>query len=214
MSAIAGFASAASTLPIRDAHQLREVASHSATESSRLHTPRLRREDLLVPRDSVAGAAVAGLPERDRREFAETFSRRLDEFLDDCHGECLLRRPQFAEIVARALLHFDGERYHMGDFVVMPNHVHLMVQFLGADGLKRQCRSWKKFSAREIHEKLGRHGHFWQDESYDRLVRDPEEFFHYREYIAIKPKKARLKSGEFWYYKSPKADQFAEQGPR
>ena len=157
-------------------------------------------------------AALARLPERSRREFRETFSDRLEDMLDDCHGECVLRGPELAKIVADALLHFDGDRYHLGDFVVMPNHVHLVVQFLAPDVLKPQCKSWKKYTAGEINEALGRRGHFWQDESYDHLVRDPEEFFHYREYIANNPAKANLNSGEYWHYKSPKADQFVAQG--
>ncbi len=139
-----------------------------------------------------------------RYQYHAEFSERFHQLLDGGHGECPFRRPELADMVARSLLHFDGQRYFMGDFVVMPNHVHLLVQFSGAKMLKRQCRSWKKYTAGEINKKLGRQGHFWQAESYDHLVRSPEEFWHYREYIADNPKKARLRAGEFLYYRSPR----------
>jgi len=157
------------------------------------------------PTDEEWHSELGKLPGSVRYEFHSVFSERFHEFLDDCHGECLLRQPELAAIVARGLLHFDGDRYEMGDFVVMPNHVHLLVQFLAPDQLKKQGRSWKKYMAVEINKSLGRRGHFWQGESYDHLVRGPEEFLHYREYIASNPLKAKLKSGEYWHYQSTKA---------
>lgn len=53
-----------------------------------------------------------------------------------CHVACLLRQPVLAKIVADSLRHFDGDRYCLGDFVVMPNHVHLLVAFGSEVGLK------------------------------------------------------------------------------
>jgi len=61
--------------------------------------------------------------------------------LDSCHGRCLLKRPELATIVADSLLHFDGQRYRIGDFIVMPNHVHLLAVFRGAEAMKEQYDS-------------------------------------------------------------------------
>ena len=55
----------------------------------------------------------------DQQEFHTTFGRCRETYLDTCHGRCLLKRPDLAQVVADALLHFDGDRYHMGDFVLM-----------------------------------------------------------------------------------------------
>ena len=141
---------------------------------------------------------LRGLPEAQQREFHREFSRRFHEDLDRGHGECLLRQPRLAGIVAASLRHFDGERYLLGDFVVMPNHVHLLVRLFGGEGaVKQQCRSWKKFTATEINRVLGRRGHFWQAESYDHMVRDAEEFAAFQNYIASNPVKARLREGEY-----------------
>ena len=62
------------------------------------------------------------LSQNERDEFAGHFRRCREIELDKCHGRCLLRRPGLGKIVADSLLHFDGRRYRMGDFVVILNH--------------------------------------------------------------------------------------------
>src|SRR5688572_7116929 len=64
---------------------------------------------------------LEGLPERLQNEFHNLFSREFMEYLDRSLGDCVLRRPDLAEIVFDSLLHFDRQRYEMGDFVIMPN---------------------------------------------------------------------------------------------
>ena len=64
---------------------------------------------------------IARLTMTEQSKFHDTFSARFEALLDNCHGECVLRRPELAKIVGDSLLHFDGERYVMTDFVVMPN---------------------------------------------------------------------------------------------
>ena len=67
--------------------------------------------------------AVSQLSIEDADAFRKHFNRQRETLLDECRGRCLLGRRDLAEIVAESLLHFDGERYHLGDFIVMPNHV-------------------------------------------------------------------------------------------
>jgi len=59
-------------------------------------------------------------------EFYQHFSKRWHDELDACHGACVLRDHSNAEIVRRSLRYFDGDRYELTDFIVMPNHVHLL----------------------------------------------------------------------------------------
>jgi REP element-mobilizing transposase RayT len=139
------------------------------------------------------------LPLDARREYYNTFNARWHELLDAGHA-CVLRQPELAKKVATSLLHFDGDRYEMGDFVVMPNHVHLLAMFPTFQAMKLQCRSWKKFTAGEINEVLGQTGQFWQVESFDHLVRSQMQFEYYQQYIAENPTRARLAVGEFFYY--------------
>lgn len=139
---------------------------------------------------------LEGLSAEDRQEFHALFSRRMHELLDECAGECLLKKPELRQIVVKALLHFHGIRYQLGGFVVMPNHVHVLMQCLGDNRMKTQVTAWKKFSARGIHKALAREGHFWLGETYDHVVRSQEQFEHYQRYIKENPVKARLKEGD------------------
>ena len=119
--------------------------------------------------------------------------------MDACHGRCLLRRPELAQIVSDSLLHFDGKRYRMGDFIVMPNHVHLLVAFATAAALKNQCDSWLHYTAYRINQAIGEKGTFWQQEPFDHLVRSPVQYEYLRKYIAENPLKARLGPGNHLY---------------
>ena len=131
------------------------------------------------------------------REFHSLFARKFLESLDRGLGECVLRDPELAKIVADSLTHFDGVRYHLGDFVVMPNHVHLLVCLRGTTEIEDVCESWKHFTATEINRHLGRRGRFWQEESFDHLVRSPEQFRRFQLYIAQNPVKAGLAAVDF-----------------
>jgi len=144
-------------------------------------------------------AVLPTLSGSDRADFHKHFNRCREDFLDTCHGRCLLRRPELARIVADSLLHFDGERYRMGDFVVMPTHVHLLAAFAAPEAMKQQCDSWLHFTARQINRAIGEKGKFWQQEPFDHLVRSTDQYEYLREYIADNPRKARLKPGEYLY---------------
>ena len=80
----------------------------------------------------------------------------------------------------------------------MPNHVHLLVCLLGDTDLLKQCHSWKKFSAGKINKVLGRTGRFWQEESFDHLVRSPEQFCAIQQYIRNNPND--LRKGKYFLY--------------
>ena len=99
--------------------------------------------------------------------------------------------------------HFDGDRYHLGDFVIMPNHVHVLLTPLGGFTTVVIATSWKRFSARAINRILGNTGRFWQAESFDHLVRNAKQLDRIRAYIADNPR--NLRSGEFVAWRSPEA---------
>jgi putative transposase len=132
-----------------------------------------------------------------RSAFLREFNRVREDCLDKCHGRCLLRNPDLARIVANSLLHFDGVRYRMGDFVIMPNHVHLLCVFERPEDLRPQMDSWLHYTAFQINRALNERGSFWQEEPFDHLVRTLEQYEYLRTYIADNPAKAKLKPGEF-----------------
>jgi type I restriction enzyme R subunit len=131
------------------------------------------------------------------REYHSEFTREFMEYLDRGYGACVLRDQALSGLIGESLRHFDGDRYDIGDFVVMPNHVHLLVCLKGATEIETQCKSWKTFTATKINRALGRRGRFWQEESFDHLVRSPEQFEYLQRYIADNPKRAGLPAGEF-----------------
>lgn len=134
-----------------------------------------------------------------RNRFNREFNRCREDFLDTCHGACVLRQPKLAKIVSDSLLYFDGDRYRMGDFIVMPNHVHLLASFTTEESMVKQCGSWLHYTARQINLVLGQKGKFWQQEPFDHLVRSPEQYEYLRDYIRDNGKKAGLGEGEYLY---------------
>jgi type I restriction enzyme R subunit len=135
-----------------------------------------------------------------RQEFHRMFSARWEESLDECRGTCPLRRPELAGVVVDSLRFFDGDRYFLTDFVVMPNHVHVLAAFLSPEQMLKQCASWKHYTAVQINRALGRRGHFWEDDAFDHLVRRPEQFEYLRKYVADNPRRAGLRSDDFVHY--------------
>ena len=125
-------------------------------------------------RDAFSGAA--DLPDNpDERRTA------ADQILDRLHGSRVLDDPRAAEIVENALLHFDGERYRMLAWRVMPNHVHALLHVEDKDRLSRIVHSWKSFTAHAINDAIGLNGSVWQREYFDRFIRDDAHYFFDRE---------------------------------
>ncbi|MCA9025196.1 MAG: transposase [Planctomycetaceae bacterium] len=143
---------------------------------------------------------LSELPLPLQQEFDRTFSNRWHDELDACHGACPLRDPSNAMIVADSLRHFDGDRYDLTDFVVMPNHVHLLAAFPDESSMLTQCDSWKHYTATQINRSLGRRGRLWQQDAFDHLLRSEEQFLYLRRYIADNPRKAKLRPGEFLHW--------------
>ncbi len=116
--------------------------------------------------------AMTASTEEEYEAFQLRAARRLERLMDEGHGECVLKQPPLREIVATALLHFQGERYAMHGFAVMPNHVHLAVKPLADWQPEDLLHSWKRFTAREINRRLGREGQLWQRDTWNRIIRD------------------------------------------
>jgi REP element-mobilizing transposase RayT len=133
-----------------------------------------------------------------QEEYRERFTERMEEWLDRGFGECLLRRPDLRDTVARHLMHFHAQRYYLDAYVVMPNHVHALIRPVEGHNLFDLLQGIKGASARACNKLLGRTGTtFWMNDSYNRIVRDAAELHAYRCYIAANPDKAKLSAHEF-----------------
>lgn len=147
-----------------------------------------RRE--IMQRAESLGRAMT---DHERRRLDELHSERIEAYLDAGHGACTSRDPRAAAIIQNALRFFDGERYELSAWCVMPNHVHAVVRPLGEWTLDKVLHSWKSFTSHQINKLLGRTGPLWQPESYDHLIRDEQDFQHAIEYTCMNPTRAGLK---------------------
>lgn len=148
-------------------------------------------------------AALNKLPPREASVLRWKLFVGWDSQLDELGGECWLRRPEISKIVSDGLLKFDGDRYTMAAFVVMPNHVHLLAAFREEGMITTQGAAWRRFFARKINSLVGRGDHFWQEDQFDHLVRSEASFDRIRRYIIDNPANAKLRCGEYRLYVSP-----------
>ncbi len=157
-----------------------------------------------------------------RQDFERQEARFLHDELDRAHGSCVLRHPSPRQELVESLLHFHAARYWLGDFVVMPNHVHALIQPFDGWELEDLLGSIKKWTSRRIGQWLAEQpdaiqpeesayerDRFWQQESYDRIVRDAEELNWFRRYIAENAAQAQVPTGEFHYSAAEWLDQFS-----
>lgn len=134
--------------------------------------------------------------------------RRIEEYLDQGHGETWLRDPAIAKLVEDALLYFDGQRYRLPAWIVMPNHVHTLVTPCEGWTVSKTVASWKSFTAKEAGKILGRKGRFWQPDYFDRFVRNEKQFLRVVDYIEENPVKAGLCAArEDWLFSSARRRQ-------
>jgi REP element-mobilizing transposase RayT len=122
----------------------------------------------------------------------KTSTKAIEHWLDAGHGSCALRDSRVAENVASALKFWDGKRYRLLAWCVMPNHVHVLFRMLPGERLAAIVGSWKSFTAKEANRILGRSGTFWQREYWDTLIRNEEHLDRAVAYIEANPERAGL----------------------
>ena len=127
-----------------------------------------------------------------REELRQTELLIIEIALNQGHGSCLFKDDQNAKLVADALHHFNGSRYDLLAWCIMPNHVHVLVKLAQNEELEKILHSWKSFTSHEINKRNGTSGSIWQKESYDHLIRDGEDFRNQIDYVLTNPAKAGL----------------------
>ena len=115
--------------------------------------------------------------------------------------------PEERTVVADVLRHFDGKRFHMLAWVVMNDHVHVLVQLFEGYDLEKVVHSWKSYAARQLQRQCGRRGGVWLREYFDRVVRDGEEFEKKLCYIMNNPLKRWPDLDEYeWVGRHPRLE--------
>lgn len=136
-------------------------------------------------------------------DIRKKYFQKFDQLLDKCEsGPDWLCNNQIADIVREALHYRDGSQYNLHAYAIMPNHVHLVFDTRSTcdDSVKGTSKypasaimeNLKWYTALKANQLLNRRGAFWQNESYDHVIRNQEEFNRIVRYVINNPVKAGL----------------------
>ena len=169
--------------------------------------PHRNRKNLV---QSITFRLADSLPQEKLRDLEDEFKTlskskrdtlkriRYDELLDKGLGCCALNHPEMAQVVLNALHFYNGERYNLLAWSIMPNHVHVLIET--AYDLSKIIQSWKSYTgkwafANNMKYALGIADdakQFWIPEYWDRFIRDDAHFDNVLNYILQNPTKANL----------------------
>ncbi len=117
---------------------------------------------------------------------------KIEAWLDEGWGGCLLSDPRVAQIVEDSLLHGDGKSYSLLAWVIMPNHAHVLIETYEGYPLDRVVGAWKGYTAKQVNALLGRQGSLWRADYHDRYIRDEDHLEQAVLYIHGNPMRAGL----------------------
>lgn len=141
--------------------------------------------------DSLPWEKLEAWRNHPRCKNERSLANAIENYLDRSCGACYLQIPRIAALVESTLLFFDGERFRMLAWTIMPNHVHAMLEIRTGFVLSEVVHSWKSYSANRANQLLKSNGHFWQEDYFDRFIRNEAHYrraLHYIENNAVKAK--------------------------
>lgn len=128
----------------------------------------------------------------DWTSFARAYTNHVERWLDEGYGACHFRDPKWTDDLRDRLHHRDGEHYELTCWAIMPNHCHLVIRPFSGHRLETIVGAVKGVSSRNLNASLGTAGQLWEEECYDRIVRDEEHLWRVVQYIGRNPMKAGL----------------------
>jgi REP element-mobilizing transposase RayT len=193
----------ADSLPQSKLRELEEIKREWAIKHGICRTDcqsvlRSARRQSVPRRTDCQSVLQRDIPRENWEAFARAVMVKAEAWLDNGMGECWMARPEVARIVAQAVHHFDNDQYELGCYVVMPNHVHAILRPLRQQilPLEKILQSRKRRTSREINAVVGRSGLLWQEESFDRIIRDEEHLYRCIQYIGSNLAKAGMPPGQ------------------
>jgi REP element-mobilizing transposase RayT len=118
--------------------------------------------------------------------------RRCEAEMDKGLGSQVLSDPRAARIVQESLFFGHGRDLSLHAWSIMPNHVHALFTPLPGKLLKDIMRDMKGYTSRAINRLLGLRGQLWEEDYFDRWIRDDDHFSRVAAYIEWNPVKAKL----------------------
>lgn len=173
-------------------HQRKRLPHYKRENATYFVTYRLAdsfpQKKLLTLKAELLAQKSASTTAQQREEF-----RVIETYLDKGIGSCCLQHPPLASLIADNLQFFNRTRYTLYAWVVMPNHIHVLLHPHPPFSLGKIIQSWKQFTSRRAKQLLPSiPSPFWQRESYDHLLRNSDDKTRIISYIHRNPVKARL----------------------
>lgn len=119
--------------------------------------------------------------------YRKDISSNTEHLLHAGYGKCYLRNSKVRDIIAEALQYGNMQDYYLYAYVIMPNHLHILLQPIGDLSLAFIIRRMKSFTAKKINVTLNRRGTLWQRSYFDRMPRNKDDFTHILDYIQHNP---------------------------
>ena len=120
-------------------------------------------------------------------EYHKLIGPTAEAALNNGYGSCVLRNPRIRAILEQAFAHYDNEACIVHAYVIMPNHVHVLLQMIGSHQANTIIHSIKSFTARAINKTLNRTGPLWLRDNFDRLIRSNPHYHATLQYIINNP---------------------------
>lgn len=146
--------------------------------------------------DALPLRALCRLGELKRLDSSRAFAW-LDQQLDGGGGGAILAHPANSLLIETAMMESDLGRYSLGPYVIMPNHVHVLVQPRADYPLAAVIHRWKTQTARKLQQSAEIRGRVWHEETFDRTIRDEAELRRLNDYIFANPTVASAPSGSY-----------------
>lgn len=132
-------------------------------------------------------------------EYRQKRAALENDLLDKALGSCILKDESVRQQLVDVIMHFDKVRYLVHTFVIMPNHVHLLLEPFEGWRIQDIMHSIKSYSTKVINRMLGRSDVLWEREYFDRRIRDSRHYGAVVRYIEGNPR--HCAKGEYSYYR-------------
>lgn len=150
--------------------------------------PKNKVEEFLADRANMLKEEKRTAGNNTRKAYDIMMMRKMEYCLNNGYGNCILRREDVRNVLVEALYYYNNKEYLLHTFVVMPNHVHILLSSLTNKPINNIIGKVKGFTTFQLRKSLGINEDIWQKGIFDRILRNWDEFEKYVDYIANNPK--------------------------
>jgi len=140
---------------------------------------------------------IHNLTKEEKKEYYTLFSEQFENWLNAGYGCCILRNEKVSKMVSNSILYFNNIRYRLNEWVIMPNHIHILIKPIFEFKLYDIMHSLKSYTAHNINKIMSQKGKVWMHESYDHIVRNDKALEAIRYYIRMNPVVANIELPDY-----------------